>query len=287
MSGRVLVLGASGMLGHAVFRVFCERQTGDTFGALRSDNQRRHFQKELQRFLIVGVDVERPEDLLRAFEQAQPSLVINCVGVIKQLKSASDPLVAIPLNALLPHRLAALCAASSARLIHVSTDCVFSGERGNYVEADCPDARDLYGRSKLLGEVDCPHAVTLRTSIIGPELGGGANGLVGWFLSEKGSVKGYSGARFSGLPTVTLARIMRDVVEPDPTLRGLYHVGADPIDKLTLLRLLRDAYAKAIEIEPDANVVIDRSLDSTRFQAATGYKAPPWPELVDEMRLFG
>jgi dTDP-4-dehydrorhamnose reductase len=195
-------------------------------------------------------------------------------------------LQAIPINSLLPHRLAQLCAIAGSRLLHVSTDCVFSGSKGMYKESEASDAHDLYGQSKYLGEVDYSHAVTLRTSIIGREFTS-AHGLIDWFLSQQGSVRGYTKAIFSGLPTVELARVMHDFVLPNPGLRGLYHVSAEPIDKYTLLQQVAQAYGKAIQIQPDERVAIDRSLDSTRFRAATGYAPPPWPELIVRMRDFG
>jgi dTDP-4-dehydrorhamnose reductase len=215
--------------------------------------------------------------------ELRPQAVINCVGVVKQLSAADDPLVAIPINSLLPHRLARLCADSNARVVHISTDCVFAGTRGNYLESDIPDATDLYGRSKLLGELDCPNAVTLRTSIIGPELGS-THGLVGWFLSQQGRVRGFTRAIFSGLPTAELARVVRDHVLRLPAMRGVYHVSAAPIAKFDLLCLVRAAYSRTIEIEPDDRLVIDRSLDSTRFRTLTGWHPAAWPELIAAMR---
>ena len=175
----------------------------------------------------------------------------------------------------------------NARFIHMSTDCVFSGRDGLYRESDFADADDLYGRSKYLGEVDYPNAITLRTSIIGHELGGGARSLVGWFLAQDGSVQGYSKAIFSGLPTVELARVIKDYVLPRPEMNGLWHVSAEPIDKLELLRLVAKAYGKQIEIRPDDSVRIDRSLNSDRFRAETGFEPLPWPELVRSMCNFG
>jgi dTDP-4-dehydrorhamnose reductase len=219
------------------------------------------------------------------FAKVKPHVVINCIGLIKQLAEADDPLSAIPINALLPHRLARLCDVAGARLVHMSTDCVFAGTKGMYTEADMSDAKDLYGRSKYLGEVDYPHAITLRTSIIGHELSG-AHSLVGWFLAQQGSVRGFRRAIFSGLPTVELARVIRDHVIPHPELRGLYHVSAEPINKFDLLTLVARAYGKTIDITPDDKLAIDRSLDSSRFRQATGYQPEPWPELVRRMREF-
>jgi len=283
---RVLVLGATGMLGNAVLRWFADSPGYDVRGSARSAAGVRLLREDLRGRIDTGVDVENPDALARLLDAVRPHAVINCVGLVKQLAEANDPLAALPLNALLPHRLARLCSLVGARLVHVSTDCVFSGSQGNYREADAPDAQDLYGRSKLLGEVDYPNAVTLRTSIIGHELAS-AHGLVGWFLAQSGSVRGYRRARFSGLPTVELARVIRDHVLPSPGLRGLYHVSGAPIDKLTLLQLVAAQYDKRIEILADDQVAIDRSLDSSRFRAATGYAPPAWPELVRRMHAFG
>ena len=178
-----------------------------------------------------------------------------------------------------------MCRATGARLIHISTDCVFSGAKGGYREADFPDANDLYGRSKLLGEVDYPNAVTLRTSIIGHELSGHRS-LLGWFLKQQGKVKGFRRAIFSGLPTVELSRLVRDVVLQNPRLTGLYHVAAQPIDKYELLQLVAEIYNKNIELVPDDQLVIDRSLNADRFYEATGYRASTWPELIQSMYEF-
>jgi dTDP-4-dehydrorhamnose reductase len=282
---RVLILGANGMLGHAVLRYFHQRQRYRVAGSVRSAASLRQLPQSLRQQVIANVDVENTDSLAALFAQVRPQAVINCVGLVKQLAQAEDPLSAIPINSLLPHRLARLCAMMDARLVHISTDCVFSGSRGLYAEADPADAQDLYGRSKLLGEVDYPHAVTLRTSIIGPELGSAAHGLLGWFLAQEGAVSGYAKAIFSGLPT--LARVIHDVVLPHEALRGLYHVASAPIDKCTLLQLIARTYGKTIDIKPDDRVVVDRSLDASRFQAATHYVPRSWPELLREMYDFG
>ena len=208
------------------------------------------------------------------------------MGIIKQLSSSYDPLVSIPINSLLPHRLAKLCISKNIRLIHLSTDCVFSGSHGGYIEGDFPDANDLYGRSKYLGEVDYPGCVTLRTSIIGHELHS-TNSLIDWFLSQSTAVKGYTNAIFSGLPTNEMAMVIRDYVIPNTNLSGLYHVSVDPISKYDLLELVRDTYGKKIEIVPDDIVRIDRSLNSKKFSEVTGFKPKPWPLLVKEMYEFG
>lgn len=282
---KVLVLGVSGMLGNAMFRKLSESSSLEVYGTARSASVKRFFPNELTERIVCGIDIENQDALARILGEIKPQAVINCVGLVKQLGDANDPLVALPVNALLPHRLARLCGLADARLIHVSTDCVFSGARGNYRETDVPDAKDLYGRSKLLGEVDYPHAVTLRTSIIGHELSS-AHSLVGWFLAQNDRVKGFARAIFSGLPTVELAELVRDVVLPRDDLHGVYHVASAPISKLDLLRLVAKTYGKQIAIEEDQDFVIDRSLNAERFQAATGYTAPPWPTLVKKMFEF-
>ena len=283
---KVLVLGITGMLGNAVFRLFSQSAGFETHGTARSAAGLRYFDQVLRPRIHVGVDVERHDHLVQIFSRVRPDVVINCVGLVKQLAEADDPLTALPINALLPHRLTRLAALSGARLVHVGTDCVFTGLKGHYSESDAPDALDLYGRSKLLGEVDESHAVTLRTSIIGHELSS-AHSLVGWFLAQEGRVRGFTRAVFSGLPTVELAKVIRDHVLPRPDLRGLWHVSSEPIAKYDLLQLVKVAYGKSIEIVPDEKLVIDRSLDSTRFRAETGWQPAQWAELVDSMRRFG
>jgi dTDP-4-dehydrorhamnose reductase len=282
---RVLVLGATGMLGNAALRLFAQSPGYQAFGSVRSAASLRLLPQAVHSSVVTGVDVDNPDSLTRLFATVKPGVVINCVGLVKQLAQADDPLEAIPINALLPHRLAQLCAVAGARLVHMSTDCVFSGAKGMYTEADAADAKDLYGRSKYLGEVDYPHAITLRTSIIGHELGG-ARSLVGWFLAQTGSVKGFKRAIFSGLPTVEMARLIRDHVLPHPELHGLYHVAAAPINKFDLLTLLAQTYGKTIDILLDEQFVIDRSLDSTRFMQATGFVPKEWPELARAMHEF-
>ncbi|WP_395669364.1 dTDP-4-dehydrorhamnose reductase family protein [Rhodoferax sp.] len=285
-SKRIVILGASGMLGNAVLRFFARETLHEVFGTVRDRKSADLVQRMAPTAqLFAGIDVEDMDSLIRMLAQTRPELVINCIGVVKQLAAANDTLHALPINALLPHRLAQLSAVANARLVHMSTDCVFSGTRGSYTEDESPDAQDLYGRSKLLGEVDYPNAITLRTSIIGHELAG-ARSLVDWFLSQDRKVSGYKNAIFSGLPTVEIARIICDHVIPNPHLRGLYHLSATPISKFDLLCLIRSVYQKDIEIVPDESLIIDRSLDSQRFRAATGFQPETWEVLVKRMHAF-
>lgn len=279
---KVLVFGASGMIGSAMFRVLSEKAEWQVWGTLRADATKRFFSERLAKRLLSNVDVSSHDALTRVFAQVRPDVVINCIGLTKHHREADDPLLALPLNALLPHRMADLCAVTDARLVHVSTDCVFSGAKGEYLEDDAPDAQEIYGKSKYLGEVDYSHAITLRTSTIGHEFQS-AYGLLEWFLSQQGSCKGFTRAIFSGLPNTIFAQVVRNVIIPRPDLHGLYHVGGQPIDKYSLLRLIAKVYGKQIDIIKDDNFVIDRSLNSKRFYKATAYIPPAWPELIESM----
>ncbi len=273
------------MLGNAMFRYLSEFSELAVYGTTRGEYAQKYFPNAKAGRLISGIDVENHDSLVKAFASARPDVVINCIGLVKQLSEANDPLQAVPINTLLPHRLAALCQATNARLVHISTDCVFSGAKGNYVETDFPDADDLYGRTKLLGEVDYPYAITLRTSIIGHELTGHRS-LLNWFLSQNNSVRGFSKAIFSGLPTVELARAIHEVVLPRTNLRGLYHIASRPINKFELLKLISAQYQKSIQIVSDDSLVINRSLNAQRLLNETGYAPAEWPELIKRMFEF-
>ena len=282
---KVLVIGASGMIGSTVIRVLSEQSGWQVFGTVREASNKRFFSDSIAKRLIPDVDVERQDSVLQVFDQIRPDVVINCAGLTKHKPHAEDPLIFIPMNSLVPHRLAALSKLLGARFIHISTDCVFSGEKGNYTEDNFTDARDVYGKSKALGEVNYPHAVTLRTSCIGHELQSHL-GLLNWFLAQNARCHGYTKAIFSGLPTVVFARLIRDIVIPHQELSGLYHISAKPISKFDLLKLIAEVYGKSIHIEPEEKLVIDRSLNSMRFQLATGYIAPEWPELIQLMHAY-
>ena len=235
--------------------------------------------------LVEGVDALNFESVVRAINSVSPDVVVNAIGIVKQISAIEDTVTTIKINALLPHQLALACRERAIRLIHISTDCVFSGRKGMYTESDPPDPEDFYGRSKLLGELTSFDCLTLRTSVIGPELGS-AKGLLGWFLGNSGKTKtlrGYTKAIFSGFTTLVLAEIVGDIVASEPNLSGLYHVSAEPIDKYSLLCLFRETYKIPVEIQPCADIRIDRSLDSSRFRSATGFVPPSWPKMIASM----
>jgi len=282
---KVLVVGASGMIGSTTIRVLSEVKDWEVYGTIRNVRVKQFFSTQIDERLKDGIDVNDDDVLAELLNQLRPDIVVNCAGMTKHLSGADDPLISVPINTLMPHRLAGYCKLIGARLIQISTDCVFSGNKGGYVEEDATDAGDVYGQSKALGELYYPHTVTLRTSTIGPELET-QYGLLEWFLGQENECKGYTHAIFSGLPTVEFAKIIRDIVIPEKNLQGLYHVAAKPVAKFDLLNMIAEVYGKAINIVPDEDLVIDRSLDATRFELATGYIAPEWPELIKLMHAY-
>lgn len=285
MRQKILILGGTGMIGHGLFYGLSQYSDLDVYASAREDtNINKWFPLALKEKIKTNIDVNHFDSIIEVLSFAQPDVVINCVGLIKQNPLVENTLLAISINSLFPHRVASICRAMGIRMIHVSTDCVFSGDKGNYKETDPSDATDLYGRTKFLGEVVYPHCITLRTSIIGHELRG-KRGLVEWFLSQQGMIKGFTHAIFTGLPTIEFARVIKEYVLSDPNLNGLYHVSAEPISKYDLLKLIAIRYRKEIQINPYDDFYSDRSLDSTRFQNATGYQPPSWEELVEKMYL--
>ena len=278
---RTLILGGDGMLGHQLLRQWQERHEVRVtlrrdpeayvgFNLFRPDN------------CYYGVDIARTEELVGVLADYHPQAVVNAVGIVKQQPAAKESIPSIEINALFPHRLAMLCNAIGARLIHMSTDCVFSGRKGNYHEGDLADAEDLYGKSKYLGEVHEAHCVTLRTSIIGTELSR-KKSLVEWFLAQKNPVKGFRKAIFSGFTTIEMARIVESLLVRHPAASGLYHVSSAPISKYDLLMLIRNKLGMSTEIAPDDSLQIDRSLDSARFRRECGYNPPTWENMIEEL----
>ena len=232
---------------------------------------------------MEGVDAVDDAAMTSALRRARPHAVVNAAGLVKQRPTGQEPIPAITLNALLPHRLAAFCAAGGIRLVHLSTDCVFSGRRGAYREDDPTDPVDTYGRSKLMGEVAGSGQLTVRMSAIGRELSGRL-GLLEWFLAHRGDrVRGYTRAVFSGLTAAEIATTIADVLETQPALGGVWHLAGPAISKHDLLVSLRDALDVPVEIEPDETTVIDRSLNDSRFRQATGLRRPTWERMISAL----
>jgi dTDP-4-dehydrorhamnose reductase len=279
---RILILGATGMLGHKLTQVFC--QQFEVYATVRSSTEALAGHPVIEQKCLLGqVLVESFDSIVRAITVAKPHYIINCIGIVKQHLAAKDSLTSISINALFPHRLAQVCQAAGIRLIHISTDCVFSGRQGNYVESDVADAEDLYGRTKLLGEVSGEGCLTLRTSIIGRELGN-SHGLIDWFLSQNGkAIKGYKKAMFSGFTTGALAEIIAQLIAKTSDIHGVYHVAAEPISKFDLLSLVKKVYNLNIQIEPDEKFICDRSLNADRFRQATGFVPLSWQDMIAQM----
>lgn len=282
---RVLVLGGGGMLGHKMVQILSDR-FADTWCTLvepAADPALASVPWLQGERMLHGLDVLDRSALTCALTELRPDMIVNCIGIIKQRPEAYDAILSIELNSLLPHRLAAMAAEWGGRVIHFSTDCVFSGRDGNYNEDSPSDADDLYGKSKFLGEVAAANALTLRTSIIGHELKNHAS-LLDWFLSQDGQrIRGYRRVLYSGVTTIALARTVADIIADHVELNGLYQVAGDTISKYDLLCLAREAYGLSVTIEPADEPVNDRSLDGARFRLATGLTVPCWSEMIEEL----
>lgn len=277
---RYLILGGDGMLGHQLLKSLRGRH--EVLVTLRSSRGTHAPNLFTPDNSVAGVDARDYDGLKGLLARWKPEVVVNAIGIVKQRHEAKDPLASLEVNALLPHKLQALCLAAGMRLIHFSTDCVFTGRHGNYSEADCSDAQDLYGRTKHLGEVAVPPAITLRSSIIGCELKERL-GLVEWFLQQQGTIKGFTRARFSGLTTMEMARVV-ELVAGRADLNGVYQVSAAPITKHDLLAMLSDRLGRRdVAIVPDDSLVCDRTLNGSAFARATGYRAPTWETMLTEL----
>ncbi|MBK8467137.1 MAG: SDR family oxidoreductase [Chloracidobacterium sp.] len=279
---RVLIFGASGMLGHKLYQQLST--DFEVFATIRlgfdSISKFGFFDRKS---IVENINVLDIESIRSAIENTKPDIVINAVGVVKQLPASEDVINTLSVNSVCPKRLAVLSSEYHFRLITLSTDCVFDGKKGNYVETDNPDANDLYGISKFLGEQTGDNCLTIRTSIIGRELTTG-HSVVEWFLSNRGkNVTGYVNAIYSGFPTIVLAKIVSDIVTKHPELNGVYHVSSDPINKFELLGLLNKYYQANVVIEPFEDFVIDRSLNSLSFRKATDFSPLSWEKMIEQM----
>ena len=277
---KVVVLGGDGMLGHEVARRLSSSH--DVVATLRKPPPATVSAALAGCRIVIGLDVRVPDAAPALLLAERPQVVVNTVGIIKQRAAAADPLESIEVNSLFPHRLATACSVAGARLVHISTDCVFSGIKGDYKEEDNPDPVDLYGRTKLLGEVSGPGCVTIRTSIIGLELAR-CSSLIEWFLRQRGDVHGYTQAKWNGLTTLELARVIDKLVKDHGELHGLWHVSGPVISKYELLADLGALLGRPAAVVPDDTVVVDRTLNSERFRAAVNYEPPTWERMLPEL----
>ena len=279
---RVLILGGDGMLGHQMLksltpkydvRVTLRRPLAD-YAQYQLFNEKNSFAE------VEASDVDRLQKVVQNF---RPNIIVNAIGIVKQRAASHDAIPSLEINSLLPHRLALMARDVGARLFHFSTDCVFSGSRGNYSETDFPDADDLYGRTKLLGEVTDEGCLTIRSSIIGLELSRNKS-LIEWFLAQRGATNGFTRAIYSGLTTLEMARLVEMLIEKFPDLSGLWHVSAEPISKFDLLEKF-NSYLKNSDrqIKRSEDFFKDRSLNGHRFYEQTRYKAPSWDDMLKEL----
>jgi dTDP-4-dehydrorhamnose reductase len=276
----MLIFGGDGMLGHELYLGW--RRRHDVTLTFRQDESAYRGTGVFEpKHCLFGVDVRRLQDVVDVVALSQPEVVVNAVGIVKQRSSAKESIPSLEINALFPHQLARVCAAAQARVVHLSTDCVFTGQKGHYTERDTPDARDLYGMSKLLGELHEEHCLTARTSIIGLELSR-KSGLVEWFLAQRGAVRGFRRAIYSGLTTMEMAMALERLLLQTPRLSGVWHLASEPITKYDLLRALAERLGRDdVEIVADDSFVCDRSLDGSALFARTSYRVPPWPVMLD------
>ncbi|WP_019673905.1 dTDP-4-dehydrorhamnose reductase family protein [Psychrobacter lutiphocae] len=281
MHKKLLILGANGMLGSSIHRYFSQTQHA-TLGTVRSASSKNLISKLGFNNIVDGIDVLVEGSLENLIKEYQPDYVFNCIGLIKQLSTSQQPTLAIEINSLFPHKIAQLCSKYNSQLIHFSTDCVFSGKTGNYNEDSIPDAFDLYGRSKLLGEVAYDNHITFRTSIIGHELESNVS-LINWFLNQSNPVKGFSNAVFSGLPTYYIAEFIDYYIINNSDFSGLYHLSAEPINKYRLLNLVKEIYDVKTDIIEYPDFVINRSLNSGKLKSTLSYTPPNWQDLIKKM----
>lgn len=268
MNKNILILGATGMLGNALFSELSKYKNFEVKGTVRRKAQAKKLPKNLQNKILANIDVQDLRSLRHAFQARRPDVIINCVAYIKEPQNDQEKALAISLNSLFPHQLAELAKNAGARLIHMSTDSALE--------------TDFYSRTKFLGEVDANHCLTIRSSIIGHGLEN-QNSLVDWFLNQKKKVEGYKKMIFSGFPTVELARIIAKYIIPNKKLSGIYHISSRPISKYDLLKIVARVYKKKIVILANYDIVLDRSLNSSKFRQATGYRPPSWEKLIVAM----
>ncbi len=284
---KLLILGANGLLGNTLTKYFFEKNNYETYGFLRDSSKLKFFKRKYISRLIIIQDVLNINNLRRKIKELMPDVIINCIGQTNKItgENLNNIEKYIKLNSFFPFILKEICGEIKSRLIHFSSDCVFSGEKGFYSEKDNPDPTDLYGKSKLLGELDNENIITIRKSAIGHELDS-KKGLLEWFLHHEGIVEGYKEAIFSGLTVLELARVIDMYILPNKDIKGIIHLSGDPISKYDLLKIIANQYNKIIKIEPNEDIKIDRTLNSDYFKKLTGYQSEPWPLLVKSMEEF-
>jgi dTDP-4-dehydrorhamnose reductase len=279
---RILIIGGDGMLGHTLYQYLKTKHSVKVTLRQPYENYKKYqiFEKEN---VFCNIDIQQLQPLAEVLAAFKPEAVINCVGLIKQRPDKENIALNLEVNALFPHQLSLLCQKIAARLIHMSTDCVFDGKQGNYCETDLCNAEDTYGKTKFLGELHEPHTITLRTSIIGYELKN-KQSLLEWVLSQKnGTIQGYTNALYSGFTTHEMARIIERVLLHYPKHHGLYHVASNCINKHELLSLINQYFELNINVLKNNEFTCFRNLNGQFFNQDFSYVPPSWETMISEL----
>ena len=275
---RVLVLGSGGMVGHKLIQVLARDMHVWGTSSRESDYISR-FTGVAQDRILDHFDALSDRDLIASLNRSNPDVVINAIGLVKQHDQIVNEQLAFRTNVELPRRIAKLTASRGARFVHLSTDCVFTGRKGAYIESDDTDAIDVYGVTKAQGELDLGEALVIRTSYIGRELRH-FYGLMEWLHRQPpGDVPGYANAIWSGLPTVVFAQIMFQILSNAPELSGTYHIATKPLSKYELLQGITEAVHGPWHVIPVEEPHADLSLDAAKFVRDTGIDIPTWPQM--------
>ena len=281
---RILILGTSGLIGHKLFQILGKR-FGDIHGVLHHDGS---VEKAASLFdnenCYFNVDVLDTHKIKKILNEIKPDVILNCAGITKRRPEINDPLLAIGLNALFPHKLAQWAKEHNCRVIHFSTDCVFDGKIGDYTEDSLTTGEDAYGRTKALGEIQYDHTLTIRSSFIGRELSVFSE-LLEWLIAQEGkTIKGFTNAYYSGISTLEMSRVVGDIIEFHQGVSGLRQLSCiEPISKFELLCLARDAFGVNVEIVPDGNFTIKPTLNSDKLKSEINLSIPSWPQMMADL----
>ncbi len=281
---KILLIGANGLIGYNIFRNLIKSKEFNIFLLVRSKKNINNFYRSFHFDKLIELKEFKNTSLLESFlKELKPSIVLNCAGITKHSPNIKNISEVLYINSIFPRNLSEICSALKIRLIHLSSDCIFSGSSGMYKDKSFPDANDLYGISKALGEIDKENHLTIRTSTIGHEAQT-SYGLLNWFLKQK-ECKGYKNAIFSGPTTLELSKILKDLIIPNQHLSGVLNISSDPIDKYSLLKLIKDTYSLDTVINKCSEVRINRSLNSEKFRTMTNYSVKSWGNMIREMYL--
>lgn len=282
---KVLILGGSGMLGHMLVNNF--NLDFDLWCTVRNKSEKLLHVLNIDKDKIIDkINVEDFDNLHNLIMEIKPDVVVNCIGVVKQVSDAKNINKSLLINSLLPNYLKLLSSLYSFRLIHISTDCVFSGNKGNYKEEDICDASDIYGKTKMLGEINQHNCLTLRTSFIGPEIETN-NGLLNWFINNNNEeISGYKNALFSGFTSMELSKIIKRIIIDYKYINGIYHLSSYTISKFDLLNLINDIFNLRKNIIPLEEPFINRSLNSDKLKNILNFDFLPWDNMIEELYLY-